>query len=111
MATDLTPLGTATAISQWNASQSPDKAIDDDLNTQWASATTALPNWWKIDFGIGNAEIVNEYTIQSRNDVYWNQIPDDFLFQGSNNDSDYKRGIYDALNETLDEIKFFVSKR
>lgn len=89
MADDLTQYGTASAISIWNASQSADKAIDDNLTTQWASATTALPNWWKIDFGVGVTKVVDRYTLYSRNDSYWNQIPSSFLFQGSNNDSDW----------------------
>ncbi len=84
MATDLTSLGTASASSIFNASQSADKAIDDNLTTQWAGNNSGFPYWWQIDFGASNEQIIDQYTIHARNDAFWEEIPEDWTLEGSN---------------------------
>jgi len=84
---DLCTGGTATASSTYS-SYYPSKAFDDDINTFWSS--NGMPCWIKYDFGSGNEKIINKYTLQV---IYaWGSSdspPEDFKFQGSNNDSDW----------------------
>ena len=85
MATDLTPLGTATSQSDFNASQNAPKAIDDNLTTQWASGNgSGVPVWWQIDYGAGTPQIIDLYSMQSRNDAFFDTIPDAWTLEGSN---------------------------
>jgi len=108
MATDLTPLGTASASSEFNASHSADKAIDNNTTTQWAGDASGFPYWWKIDFGAGTEQIIDQYKMQARTDAFWDEIPEDWTFEASNNNSDWDvLSTHSAIVWTQSEIKTF----
>ncbi len=87
--TDLCTGGTASADSQYSGDFSADKAFDDNLTTTWSATETAYPHWLKYDFGEGNEQVVNAYSIVARHDGYQTRTPNNWKFQGSNNDSDW----------------------
>lgn len=109
---DLTSEGIASASSIFNSSQDAAKAIDDNLTTQWAADDSGFPYWWQIDFGSGNEKTIEKYTIRSRNDSFWEEIPEDWTLEASNTGNftgeevvlDTRSGIV----WTQDELKEFL---
>jgi len=107
---DITAEGTPSASSEFNATHSASKAIDNNTSTQWAvTEPLSLPTWWKLDFGADNFKIIEKYTMQARTDAYWEQIPTAWLFQGSNNDSSWTTlDTQSGLSWTQSEKKEFT---
>jgi len=56
---NVTSGGTASADSQYNSSYAPSYAADGSTTTMWSSTATALPHWWKYDFGSGNSKAIS----------------------------------------------------
>ena len=105
---DITPLGIPSARSQFNAGHAPSFAVDDNFSTQWAGNASGFPYWWKMDFGSGSEKVIITYTLRARNDGGWEEIPEDWTLEGSNNDSDWD--ILDTQNAIVwiqSEIKTF----
>lgn len=75
--TDLTTGKTAYASSNYSSGEDAPKAIDDNDNTQWSSASGAL-NFLAVDFGTDVSPVA--VSVQSRNDsTYWVQTPYNFI--------------------------------
>ena len=108
--TDLTtPADVATKAfsdSELNASHLNDSAFDDNLdgvNNRWAADGSAFPHWIGWDFGSGNEEIINSYSMLSRNDGSWLEIPNDWIVQGSNDSTNGTDGTWDDLDTRVSE--------
>lgn len=71
---DLTGSGTAFASSQFNASNAPQYAFDNNTGTQWASLGNA-PSWIAYDFGSGNDVEIVEVVGTARGGSAFNQSP------------------------------------
>ena len=76
--------GTASADAYYNASYSPDKAVDGNITTAWGTADGA-PHWWKYDLGAGVAKKAAKLRIYTISPFGFNS----FTLQGSNDDSGY----------------------
>jgi len=63
------------------------QAFDGNDLTWWQTENIALPHWLKYDLGAGNAKAITKI-VMTHYTVIGNQIQD-FLFQGSNNDTDW----------------------
>ncbi|OGW69576.1 MAG: hypothetical protein A2036_04295 [Omnitrophica bacterium GWA2_50_21] len=91
--TDQTGTGATSASSSWNqTSYHPDKAVDNSSATGWLSAavpSTSSPQWWKYDFGSGNAKTIKRVTFQQSNDNPAYYMPKDFSIQASNDDTNW----------------------
>lgn len=79
--------GTASASTEYDGSYTAALAVDGNNETRWASAAEALPQWWKYDFGAGNAVAIRGISILP---YYALGITvKDFTLSGSNDDSEY----------------------
>ena len=82
--------GTPSADSEWSGYPAT-KACDNNESTGWTSLGTAMPHWWKYDFGVGVTKKVRKLRLLS----YFGTGGDagryikDFKLQGSNDDSDW----------------------
>lgn len=85
---DLTGSGTATA-SQTEGGHTPADAVDNNSATFWGSYSGTVPQWWKYDFGAGNAFDIIEIAITARNDAYYGEAGTAFLIQYSDDDSNW----------------------
>lgn len=74
---------TATASSYYET-YTASNSFDNDSNTPWV--VTSLPAWIKMDYG-SSPRVIQRYKIQSH--TAGNYFPDDFTFQGSNDDSSW----------------------
>jgi hypothetical protein len=79
--------GTPSVDSVFGVDYEADMAVDDNAGTWWASANTALPHWFKYDFGAGNSKKIERVTLKGYNET--GICSKDFTVQGSNNDSDW----------------------
>jgi len=83
--TDNTFGATATADSEFAGGFEAFNIIDDNTGTSWASTNTALPHFIQVDYGVGNSEIINSYSMTSfgalGND---DRAPKDFTLEASN---------------------------
>lgn len=61
-------------------------AIDGNPTTYWESAIDGAPSWLKVDLGV--AQVVRSMVIKST--AFADEIPKDFVFQGSNDDSTWE---------------------
>lgn len=68
------------------AGQEAFQLFDDNTSTYWQAAG-ALPHWVKVDFGSGNANYVEKYTIGPSFDG--SNYPTAWTLEGSNNDSSW----------------------
>lgn len=94
---------TATASSYQDASSSPSKAIDDNLNTMWHSkwSITTMPHW--IDLEIDTPEVINGLTYVPRPVGSTNGVVTKYEIHVSDNGTDYtkiKDGTLPKNNET-----------
>lgn len=65
----------------------PENAAGGAYNETWSDAAgTALPNWWKYDFGAGVQKTITRYAITVDNLAY---SPYSWQFQGSNDDTNW----------------------
>jgi hypothetical protein len=91
---DLCEGGTVYASSSYFAATN---AFDDNTSTHWESLggtgtpgteiRNGYPEWLKYDFGVGNSETITQYRILTDADDDW--TPDDWQFQGSNDNSNW----------------------
>lgn len=65
--------GVASAMNNFGADYTPDKAVDGDPATFWDG--TSVPTWWSYDLGAGVTKKVSQLTILSRNDRQTEQTP------------------------------------
>ncbi len=70
-------------------------------NYTWTSGGGAPPHWLKIDFGSVIDSVVRSYAIQANTDSFPNRLPQDWTFEGSNNDSDW-----DVLDTVTGEVSW-----
>ena len=82
--------GISTASSQYNISNSPERAFDNNTTTSGWGNNNLLPAWLKYDFSEGNSQNITEYTLyrnSSQNGGWHNtqDSPRDWTFEGSNN--------------------------
>ena len=80
---DLTGSGTASASSEYG-SEVAANAFDDNTGTDWG-ANDPIPQWLKYDFGSSNEKTIQRYPIRTYVNDF--RLPDDWTFEGSNNDS------------------------
>lgn len=90
---DLCEGGTASAIGHWS-SWTAANAFDNNPNTGW-HYTGAFPSWLQYQFT--EPKKIAKYTITSRY-LHNSQVPRDWTFQGSNNESDW-----DVLDTHVDD--------
>lgn len=77
--------GIASADSEWSASYEASEAFDNnDSSTRWTSESGVPPHWIKYDLGVSVTKIARQLRFKPEA-----AYPRDFLFQGSNNDSDW----------------------
>lgn len=91
---DLCVGGTATANSVVNGNWVAANAFDNGTATYsaWQTAGGAVPAWITYDFGNNNAKKIIQFTLTSHNNtnsIYYNGMPKQFTFQGSNNNTDW----------------------
>ncbi len=86
--------GTASASTAYTynvaANAFDDTYSPDNDDSRWGSNGADLensPDWLKYDFGEGNEKVIIQYRFYTSNDIHYN--PDDWIFQGSNNDADW----------------------
>ena len=79
--------GTATADSE-NPTFPATYAVDNNEATRWESTDTALPHWWKYDFGVGVTKIVTKLRVLPEFNTTYQRFKD-FVFAGSNNNTDW----------------------
>ena len=81
----------ASADAQENSTNTPDKAVDGDVSTRWASpnnATVSAPHWFEVD--LGQDYVLNRIAIQ------W--------FNSAANNRAYKYNVLAKRNETTDYV-------
>lgn len=108
---DTTSGQTATASSSFGGAPAS-SAIDDNNATFWASDFGgSWPQWIKIDYGAtaGNWKAINQLKIKARNAGDEAQAPQNFVFQGSDDNAAWT----DLITQTdqffsADEIKTWV---
>lgn len=84
---DLTGSGTASASSYYDSNWVPANAVDNNEATGWHIANQAvIPQWWKYDFGAGNAYDIIQILITA--EIGWRTVKD-FVVQYSDDDSVY----------------------
>lgn len=83
---DATGFGTASASTEQSGNEAS-KAVDNNGATLWGSYSGAAPQWWKYDFGSGQAKDINEVAITPRTDGWYNEAPTLFYVQYSDDDS------------------------
>ena len=72
--------GTPTAKAVYQ-SQIPDYAFDHNGGTYWEDAS-GMPSWIQMDYGAGNAHVINHYYVTGN--LYGPSGPTDWTFLGSN---------------------------
>lgn len=75
--------GATASASDAYGSQAASLAIDGNPTTYWESGLDGAPSWLKVD--LGAEQIVRSMVIKST--TYPNEVPKDFVLQGSNDDS------------------------
>lgn len=110
--TDMTNAGISTASSQYNSSNSPERAFDNITSTSGWGNNNALPAWLKYDFWEGNSQNITEYTLyrsSSQNGGWHNtqDSPRDWTFEGSNNNTNWT--VLDTQNNQI--IDAWATKR
>jgi len=106
MTSATTPSGEASASSDSGSSYAGWKAFDDDDDTNWVSANEIVEYVWiKYDFGSDNQKIICKYTIKE-SISHPERSPEDWLFQGSNNDSDW-----DTLDTITGETNWSIGEK
>ncbi len=108
--------GVATASSQENTSNSPDRAFDGDTGTSWWGNNNQMPAWLQYDFWGGNPQRLTRYTLyrSSNQFSWWNwnwYSPRNWTFEGSNDGSswtvlDTQTNQVIATNATKREFAF-----
>lgn len=101
LSVDMANSGTTTASSQYNSSNSPDKAFDNNTTTLGWANNNALPAWLKYDFSEGNSQNITQYTLYrnaSQNGAWHStqHSPRDWTFEGSNDSTNWT--ILDTQN-------------
>jgi len=82
--TDLTSPGEASTKAFADSDDGSHPAQNAFNGGRWQSANTAFPHYIGWDFGAGNAQTINAYTLQNRDaDAGWEQAPYDWKLQGS----------------------------
>lgn len=83
------------------------RLFDGDPASDWSTSSGQTTGWVKVDFGVGNSEVIIEYTMlaYTGSDNDWN--PDDWTFEGSNDNSnwdvlDTQTDQFDVLNHDVD---------
>lgn len=91
---DLCVGGVATASSVVNSNWVAANAFDNGTATYsaWQTNAGGVPAWITYDFGNANAKKIIQFTLTSHNNthpMYYNAMPKQFIFQGSNNNTDW----------------------
>lgn len=82
----------------WKAFDGKMSVLDANAGVRpWAASTST--GWLKIDFGSGNAKQIQRYIVVSRESGYRDQMPKNWTFEGSANDS-----TWDVLDSRSDQI-------
>ena len=76
-------IGAIASASGAYGSQAAGLAIDGNPTTFWESEVNGAPSWLKVD--LGAAQVVRSMVIKST--AYPNEVPKDFVLQGSNDGS------------------------
>ena len=76
-------IGAIASASGAYGSQAASLAIDGNPTTYWESGLNGAPSWLKVD--LGAAQVVRSMVIKST--TYPNEVPKDFVLQGSSDDS------------------------
>ncbi|MCP4365268.1 MAG: discoidin domain-containing protein [Planctomycetes bacterium] len=79
--TQVTTTGKTYSADSVYSSNVAGNAWNDNTGNEWMAASTA-PHWVKIDFGVGNSEMITKVSTHS-------DRGQDFRVEGSNNDSDW----------------------
>ncbi len=76
--------GTATSDRDCYEGFEPDKAFDNNEGTSWSNLIGGSPDWLKYDLGVAVTKTVRKLRIYNHNGAV-----EDFILQGSNNDSNW----------------------
>ena len=76
----------ASASSEFNSEHAAYLAFDRNIDTKWATQDNITPPQW-LQIKLPTAKKCAILELSSRNDRWWNQIPKDFILQGSNDGS------------------------
>jgi hypothetical protein len=79
--------------------------------TEMWYAHQSPPNWIKFDFGAGNAKVIVKYRMATNDTYVYGYAPEDFVLEGSNNDSDWttldtQTGINNWITSEWKEFTF-----
>lgn len=99
--------GTFTQSSSYDSAGDADKAFL-ETGGMWHTASQAAPWWAQWDFGAGNEQPIEEYSLTYSNCC--NRWPTDFTLSGSNDGSSWTT-IHTVTNENswvLNQLKTFV---
>lgn len=100
---DILTGGTPTAESS-HPSFPPSNACDDNEASYWQSEyLNPAPDWWKYDLGAGITKIPRKLRIKSHATIGIK----DFIFQGSNNDSDWTN-LYNGTSAATSDWQEFT---
>ena len=91
--------GATASASGTYGSQAASLAIDGNPTTFWESGLNGDPSWLKVDLGV--AQVVRSMVIKST--AFADEIPKDFVFQGSNDDSTWE------IIETYTGVSAFIA--
>lgn len=101
MTSNTEPSGVASASSEFSSDYAAWKVFDDDSESRWADSV-GYPAWIKYDFGAGNEKIIVKITVKP----YLAGDIKNWVFSGSNNDSDWDQ--LDAGLHTESADKFSI---
>lgn len=85
---DLIGSGSVSA-SYSNPSYPVSNSIDNNASTFWTTYTQTPPQWWKYDFGEGNAYDIVEVALTPRGGAYYHESPRNFTIDYSDNGTDW----------------------
>lgn len=82
---------TMSASSEYSAAYAAWKAANNSLaGNSWDSNVIAGPWWLKVDFGAGNAKLIEDYRMSSQNSATLETyMPNTWTLQGSNDDTNW----------------------
>ena len=83
-----------------------DKACDNNGSTYWSSGSSALPHWWKYDFGAAVTWKIRKLTLSGR-DAGNGLLAKNFVLASSPNNSDWTT-VYTGLMANSTGVQTFT---
>ena len=87
------------------------KLADNKSGTDW-DTSSAVPHWWKIDFGSGNTKRIKDFTIRAANSSGdLNEAPQDWVLEGSNDDAAWTTIVTVGVGNIPSQTDWAVSEK